>query len=137
MRGHSFPIKVFDRSRSGCQGIGEGARNDFRGPLVQALPLPSRVSLVRPVLSCAVISKCLPCRLLKFRLQTWQNGSFGNSFLLCFCFFAVIRTNSKSFKRMKIPLLRQKDTNMTLGNFNRLCGYPVKKPQRDPRSRVY
>ena len=31
----------------GCQVIGEGAGNDFRGPSVQALPHPSLVSLLR------------------------------------------------------------------------------------------
>ena len=46
-RGQSFSVKTFDRSRNGCQVIGEGAGNDFRGPSVQALPLPSRVSFSR------------------------------------------------------------------------------------------
>ena len=31
----------------------KASRNDFRGPLWQAISLPSRVSLARPVLSCA------------------------------------------------------------------------------------
>ena len=44
VRGQSFSVKTFDRSRNGCQVIGEGAENDFRGPSVQALPLPSRAS---------------------------------------------------------------------------------------------
>ena len=47
VRGQSFSVKTFDRSRNGCQVIGEGAGNDFRGPSVQALPLPSRVSFSR------------------------------------------------------------------------------------------
>ena len=33
-RGQSFSVKTFDRSRNGCQVIGEGAGNDFRGPSV-------------------------------------------------------------------------------------------------------
>ena len=45
--GQSFSVKTFDRSRNGCQVIREGAGNDFRGPSVQALPLPSRVSFWR------------------------------------------------------------------------------------------
>ena len=54
VRGQSFSVKTFDRSRNGCQVIREGAGNDFRGPSVQALPLPSRVSPSRaPVFSCA------------------------------------------------------------------------------------
>ena len=47
VRGQSFSVKIFDRSRNGCQVIREGAGNDFRGPSVQALPLPSRVSFSR------------------------------------------------------------------------------------------
>ena len=47
VRGQSFSVKTFDRSRNGCQVIGEGAGNDFQGPSVQALPLPSRVSFSR------------------------------------------------------------------------------------------
>ena len=47
VRGQPFSVKTFDRSRNGCQVIGEGAGNDFRGPSVQALPLPSRVSFSR------------------------------------------------------------------------------------------
>ena len=48
VRGQLFSVKTFDRSRrNGCQVIGEGAGNDFRGPSVQALPLPSRVSFSR------------------------------------------------------------------------------------------
>ena len=47
VQGQSFSVKTFDRSRNGCQVIREGARNDFRGPSVQALPLPSRVSFSR------------------------------------------------------------------------------------------
>ena len=43
----SFSVKTFDRSRNGCQVIREGPGNDFRGPSVQALPLPSRVSFSR------------------------------------------------------------------------------------------
>jgi len=75
----AFAHFVWARSIVSCQSFWQITH--FRGPLVhvQVLPCPSRVSLVRPV-----ISKCLLCRLLKFRLQTWQNGSFGNSFLLCF-----------------------------------------------------
>ena len=53
VRGQSFSVKTFDRSRNGCQVIREGAGNDFRGPSVQALPLPSRVSSRAPVFSCA------------------------------------------------------------------------------------
>ena len=40
VRGQSVSAKIFDRSRSGCQVIRLGAGNDFRGPSVQALPLP-------------------------------------------------------------------------------------------------
>ena len=47
VRGQSFSVKTFDRSRNGCQVIREGAGNVFRGPSVQALPLPSRVSFSR------------------------------------------------------------------------------------------
>ena len=52
VRGQSFSVKTFDRSRNGCQVIREGAGNDFRGPSVQALPLPSRVFFSR-ARSCA------------------------------------------------------------------------------------
>ena len=55
VRGQSFSVKTFDRLRNGCQVIGEGAGNDFRGPSVQALPLPSRVSFSRArFFSCAL-----------------------------------------------------------------------------------
>ena len=47
VRGQLFSVKPFDRSRNGCQVIREGAGNDLRGPSVQALPLPSRVSFSR------------------------------------------------------------------------------------------
>ena len=47
VRGQSFSVTTFDGSRNGCQVIGEGAGNDFRGPSVQELPLPSRVSFSR------------------------------------------------------------------------------------------
>ena len=47
VRGQSFSVKTFDRSRNGCQVIREGDGNDFRGPSVQALPLPSLVSFSR------------------------------------------------------------------------------------------
>ena len=40
----AFPVKLFDRSRSGFQ---LGARNDFHGPLDQAL-LPSRAPVLSP-----------------------------------------------------------------------------------------
>ena len=53
VRGQSFSVKTFDRSRNGCQVIGEGAGNDFRGPSVQALSLPPRVSFSRAIFSCA------------------------------------------------------------------------------------
>ena len=43
--GQLFSVKIFDRSRSGCQVIRLGAGDDFRGPSAQALPLSSRVSL--------------------------------------------------------------------------------------------
>ena len=46
-RGQLIPVKIFDRSSSGFQVIGQGAGNDFHGPLGQALPLPLRVSLSR------------------------------------------------------------------------------------------
>ena len=44
VRGQSFSVKTFDSSRNCCQVIGEGAGKDFRGPSVQALPLPPRFS---------------------------------------------------------------------------------------------
>ena len=44
VRGQSFSVKTSDRSRNGCQVIRLGAGNDFRGPSVPTLPLPSRVS---------------------------------------------------------------------------------------------
>ena len=53
VRGQSFSVKTFNRSRNGCQVIREGAGNDFRGPSVQALPLPSRSPSRAPVFSCA------------------------------------------------------------------------------------
>ena len=53
VRGQSFSVKTFDRSRNGCQVIGEGAGNDFRGPSLQALSLPPRVSFSRAIFSCA------------------------------------------------------------------------------------
>ena len=33
VRGQSSSVKIFDRSRSGCQVIGLGTGNDFHGPL--------------------------------------------------------------------------------------------------------
>ena len=44
VRGQSFSVKTFDSSRNSCQVIGKGAGNNFRGPSVQVLPLPLRVS---------------------------------------------------------------------------------------------
>ena len=53
VRGQSFSVKTFDRSRNGCQVIRLGAGNDFRGPSGQALPLSLRVSF-----SCARFFSC-------------------------------------------------------------------------------
>ena len=47
LRGQSFSVKTFDRSHNSCQVIRLGAGNDFQGPSMQALPLPSRVSFSR------------------------------------------------------------------------------------------
>ena len=47
VRGQSYSVKTFDRSRNGCQVIRLGAVNDFRGPSGHALPLPPRVSFSR------------------------------------------------------------------------------------------
>ena len=55
VRGQSFSVKTFDRSRSSCQVIRLGA-GDGR-PSGQVLPLPSRVSL-SPARS--FFSACLP-----------------------------------------------------------------------------
>ena len=53
VRGQSFSVKTFDSSRNGCQVIGEGAGNDFRG-LPCRRSLSPRVSPSRaPVFSCA------------------------------------------------------------------------------------
>ena len=54
VRGRSgpFSVEILDRSRSNYWIIGLAAGNDFHGPLRQALPVPSHVSLARPVLSC-------------------------------------------------------------------------------------
>ena len=54
MRGRSgsFSVEILHRSRSNYWIIGLAAGNDFHGPLRQALPVPSHVSLARPVLSC-------------------------------------------------------------------------------------
>ena len=47
VQGQSFSVRIFDRSRSGCQVIRLGAGEDFRGPSGLAFPLPPRVSLSR------------------------------------------------------------------------------------------
>ena len=47
VRGQSFSVKTFDRSRNGCQVIRLGAGDDFWGPYRQVLPPPSRVSFLR------------------------------------------------------------------------------------------
>ena len=54
VRGRSgpFSVEILDRSLSNYWIIGLAAGNDFHGPLRQALPVPSHVSLARPVLSC-------------------------------------------------------------------------------------
>ena len=53
VRGQSFSVKTFDRSRNGCQVIREGVRNDFGGLLCRRFLSP-RVSPSRaPVFSCA------------------------------------------------------------------------------------
>ena len=60
VRGQSFSVKTFDRSRNGCQVIRLGAGNDFCGPSGQALPLPSRVSFSRAnFFLCPLLPKCL------------------------------------------------------------------------------
>ena len=72
LRGQSFSVKTFDRSRNGCQVIREGAGNDFRGPSVQALPLPSRVSFSRarfflcPLLASACYAGYAPLTIFFF-----------------------------------------------------------------------
>ena len=43
----AFTVKLFDRSRRDSQLIALGARNDFHGPLGQAL-LPSRAPVLSP-----------------------------------------------------------------------------------------
>ena len=53
VRGQSFSVKTFDRSRNGCQVIRLGAGNDFRGLPGRRSHSP-RVSPSRaPVFSCA------------------------------------------------------------------------------------
>ena len=53
VRGQSFSVKTFDRSRNGCQVIRLKAGNDFRGPTGRRSLTP-RVSPSRaPVFSCA------------------------------------------------------------------------------------
>ena len=74
VRGQSFSFKTFDRSRNGCQVIREGAGNNFRGPSVQALPLPSRVSFSRArfflnTLTVSPVFFCLFCISLLVNLQ--------------------------------------------------------------------
>ena len=51
VRGQSFSVTTFDRSRNGCPVIGEGAGNEFSGAFRAGAP---RVSPSRaPVFSCA------------------------------------------------------------------------------------
>ena len=76
VRGQSFSVKTFDRSRNGCQVIREGAGNDFRGPSVQALPLPSRVSsrarfFLCPLLPSACYAGYLSLSWDKVDLELW------------------------------------------------------------------
>ena len=66
VRGQSFSVKIFDRSRSGCQVIRLGAGDDFGGPSGQA-SLSLRVSclpLARSFFLAPTTSKRLLRRLL-------------------------------------------------------------------------
>ena len=52
VRGQSFSVKTFDRSRNGCQVIEEGAGNDFRGvPSPLACLLLARTFFLLPTTS--------------------------------------------------------------------------------------
>ena len=95
VRGQSFSVKIFDRSRSGWQVIRPGAGNDFHGPLGQALPLPSRVSLSRARSFLRPnTSKHLLRRLLKTMLMQnfgWQTRGIVGDVQVAygFCFRTV------------------------------------------------
>ena len=57
-------IVLWDRNYRNRPHSQKASENDFHGPLGQALPLSSRVSLARPVLSWAITSKRLLRRLV-------------------------------------------------------------------------
>ena len=48
VRGQSFSVKTFDRSRNGCQVIGEGAGNNFQGAFRAGTP---------SLLACLLLSR--------------------------------------------------------------------------------
>ena len=73
VRGQSFSVKTFDRSRKGCQVIREEAGNDFRGPSVQALPLPSRVSFSRTRFFLVPTASKRLLRRLSFVHHMWRS----------------------------------------------------------------
>ena len=86
--------------------------------------------------------------LLKFRLQTWQNGSFGNSFLLCFFSSNVDKIIQNCWKYLfwgkRTPTCNQVRYYNVLGiccsqePTNRFCWLTLwYKPHKNPRPRVY
>ena len=77
VRGHSFSVKIFDRSHSGCQVIRLGAGDVFRGPSGHVLPLPSRVSLSR---ARSFLRTLLPstCYAGKCKVAYWTWCCYGN-----------------------------------------------------------
>ena len=75
-------IVLWDRNNRNLPHSQKASENDFHGPLGQAFPLSSRVSLARPVLSCAHYFQA-PATQASIRSETWevtckrQNHSFA------------------------------------------------------------
>ena len=109
VRGQSFSVKTFDRSRNGCQVIGEGRETIFGG-LPRRRSLSPRVSASRAhVLSfahyfqapatqntqakCCANTRCKPnfcnnCEIRKFwpkKMQTFASDKKGAKFWRIYC----------------------------------------------------
>ena len=82
VRGQSFSVKTFHRSRNGCQVIGEGGGKRFSGAFRAGAPSPlACLLLARPFFLVPTTSKRLLRRLLR-RRSHFVNSAFSNKKIL-------------------------------------------------------
>ena len=81
VRGQSFSVKTFDRSRNGCQVIRLGAGNAFRAG---APSLLACLLLARPFFLVPTTSKRLLRRLGRVPATAWQASGTSKNVILAY-----------------------------------------------------